>query len=135
MAGFLHWSVSALAAAGATVAIVSAAQANEPPIVESAHIPDAVDEIFFLNTGSYALNRTVGGQLSTMFGVGDFPEQDIVTDAYAVFDVYNYLLEQQTRTDATIRVPDLENPYTTSILFLPMSSPSGAVSGSEFIFE
>lgn len=135
MARFLHWSLSALAAAGAAVAIASTAQANEPPMAESAYVPDAIDDIFFSNTGSYAVNRTIEGQLGTMFGVGGFPEQDVVSDAYAIFDVYNYLLEQQTRSDATIRVPDLENPYTTSILFLPTFSPAGAASGSEFIFE
>ncbi|MDB9528609.1 hypothetical protein PN498_21640 [Oscillatoria sp. CS-180] len=135
MSKFLVCSVSALAAIAATVAIASTAQADEPPIARSAYVPDAVNDIFFSNTGSYAINRTVGGQLGTMFGVLGFPEQAVVDDAYAVFDVYNYLMEQQTRSDDTIRVPDLINPYDTSILFLPETSPIGAISGSEFIFE
>ncbi|MGD1944179.1 MAG: hypothetical protein ACFB0G_23020 [Leptolyngbyaceae cyanobacterium] len=134
MAKFLIRSLTATAAIIASVAIASSAQADEPATSESAYIPRAMDEIFYTNSGSYINNRSIPGQLGTMFGVGGFPEQDIMDDAYAVHDTYVYLLDQQTRTDPTIRVPDLLNPYTTSVQFLPSASGE-AVSGSSFVFE
>jgi hypothetical protein len=118
------------------MAITSVAQAQDtPPTSNSAYVPTAVNEIFFGNTGSYNINRSTGGELSTLFGVGGFPENDIKQDAYDVFEAYNYLLFLQSRTDPTIRVPDLVNPYQTSVQLLPSGSSAGMVSGSEFIFE
>ncbi|MEM6835217.1 MAG: hypothetical protein AAF609_00035 [Cyanobacteria bacterium P01_C01_bin.120] len=134
MAKFLIRALTATIATASVLAIAPTTPADEPPSSESAYIPYAMDEIFFSNGGSFNKNRSLSGQLGTMFGVGGFPEQDVMNDAYAVFDAYQYLLEQQTRTDPTLRVPDLANPYSTSVQFLPSAS-EGAVSGSEFIFE
>ncbi|MGF1461436.1 MAG: hypothetical protein ACFBSG_20720 [Leptolyngbyaceae cyanobacterium] len=134
MANFLVRTLTATAAAVSAIAIAAVAQADEPPTAESAYIPDAVNEIFFSHGGSYNINRSLGGQLGTMFGVGGYPEENIMKDGYAVFDAYNYLLLQQTQLDPTIRVPDLVNPYTTSVQFLP-AAPDASLSGSEFIFE
>jgi len=134
MAKFLARTLTAAAVVVSTVAIASSAQADEPPMAESARIPEAMTEIFFSYGGSYNINRSLGGQLGTMFGLGGFPEQDVMNDGYAVSEATKYLLEQQNRTDPTIRVPDLMNPYDTSVQFLPTTS-QGPVSGSEFIFE
>ena len=134
MAKFLVRTLTVTAAVVSAVAIASTAQADEPPMSSSAYVPTAMNEIFFSNGGSYNQNRSLGGQLSTMFGVGGFPEEAVMEDAYALFDAYNYLLEEQTQSDPTIRVPDLMNPYSTSLQFLPSAS-DGAISGSEFIFE
>lgn len=134
MAKFLVRTMTATVAVASAIAIASTAQADEPPTAESAYIPRAINEIFFSYGGSFNINRSTGGQLGTMFGIGDFPEQAIMNDGYAIHDTYVYLLEQQTRTDPTLRVPDLANPYATSVQFLPGGS-EGAVSGSEFIFE
>ncbi|MEM9116776.1 MAG: hypothetical protein AAGD09_02720 [Cyanobacteria bacterium P01_F01_bin.56] len=134
MAKFLVRTLTLTATVVSAVAIASTVQADEPPTTQSAYVPEAVNEIFFSNGGSYNQNRSLGGQLGTMFGVGGFPEEDIMNDGYAIFDAYNYLMEEQTQSDPTIRVPDLMNPYTTSVQFLPTAS-GGAISGSEFIFE
>lgn len=135
MAKFLVWSASATVALVAGVAIAAPAPAQEePPTSDSAYIPTAVNEIFFGNTGSYNINRSIGGELKTLFGAGGFPENDITQDGYDIFEAYNYLMFQQTQLDPTLRVPDLANPYTTSVQFLPTSS-AGMVSGSEFVFE
>ncbi len=134
MAKFLVRTLTVTAAVVSAVAMASTVQANEPPTTRSAYIPEAMNEIFFSNGGSFNQNRSLGGQLSTMFGVGSFPEEAVMEDAYALFDAYNYLMEEQTQSDPTIRVPDLMNPYTTSLQFLPSTS-TGAISGSEFIFE
>jgi hypothetical protein len=136
MAKFLIRSLSATTAVLASVAIASTVHAQDtPPTSNSAYIPTAVNEIFFGNTGPYNVNRSLGGELGTMFGVGGFPENDITQDGFDVFEAYNYLLFQQSQTDPTIRVPDLANPYQTSVQFLPTGSSAGMVSGSEFIFE
>ncbi|HEY9887769.1 MAG TPA: hypothetical protein V6D02_05165 [Candidatus Obscuribacterales bacterium] len=134
MAKFWVRSFSATAAAAAMVAIATAASANEPPVSQSAYPPRAMNEIFNFAGDDYGGNRSVGGQLSTMFGVGGFPENNITKDAYAIYEAYEYMSDLQMRSDATIRVPDLVNPYNTSVQFLPSSS-AGMVSGSEFIFE
>ncbi|MEM1311702.1 MAG: hypothetical protein AAF892_18375 [Cyanobacteria bacterium P01_D01_bin.71] len=134
MAKFLVRTLTATIAVASVMAIAPATPADEPPTSESAYVPYAMDEIFFSNGGSYNKNRSISGQLGTMFGVGSFPEEAIMEDAYAIFEAYQYLLEQQTRTDPTLRVPDLANPYSTSVQFLPAAA-DGAVSGSEFIFE
>ncbi|NEQ42686.1 MAG: hypothetical protein F6K00_03630 [Leptolyngbya sp. SIOISBB] len=134
MAKFLVRTLTVTAAVVSAIAMASTAQADEPPTTRSAYIPEAANEIFFSNGGSFNQNRSLGGQLSTMFGVGSFPEEAVMEDSYALFDAYNYLMEEQTQSDPTIRVPDLMNPYTTSLQFLPSAS-DGAISGSEFIFE
>lgn len=136
MAKFLLRSLSATAAVLASAAIATVAQAQDtPPTSNSAYIPTAVNEIFFGNTGSFNINRSMGGELNTLFGVGGFPENNITQDAYDLFEAYNYLMFHQNQTDPTIRVPDLTNPYQTSVQFLPTGSAAGMVSGSEFIFE
>ena len=134
MANFIFRTLTVTVAAVSAVAIASVARADEPPTTSSAYIPEAANEIFFGNSPSFNQRRSLGGQLSTMFGVGGFPEQNIMQDGYDVFNAYNYLLELQTQSDPTLRVPDLMNPYNTSVQFLPTNG-SGVVSGSEFIFE
>ncbi len=135
MAKFLIRSLTATAAIIASVAIASSVQADEPAPSESAYIPRAMNEIFHTDSGTFLNIRSTSGQLSTMFGVGGFPEQNIKDDSFAVHDTYVYLLDQQTRTDPTIRVPDLLNPYNTSVQLLPSGVSTGAISGSEFVFE
>ena len=135
MAKFFVRSISIGAAVVASFAIASAGQADEPPISESAEVPKAVDEIFFGATGPYSNNRTLGGQLGTLFGAGGFSEQRTLRDANAINETYNYLLDLQTMSDPTIRVPDLANPYETTVQYLPIGQAGGAISGSEFIFE
>jgi len=134
MANFIVRTLTVTVAAVSAVAIASVANADEPPTTRSAYIPEAMNEIYFSNGGSFNQNRSLGGQLGTLFGLGGFPEQDVMADGYAVFDTYNYLMELQTQSDPTLRVPDLMNPYNTSVQFLPTMT-EGAVSGSEFIFE
>jgi hypothetical protein len=134
MAKFIVRTLTVTVAAISAVAIAAVAKADEPPTTRSSYIPEAANEIFFNNSPSFNQRRSLGGQLSTMFGVGGFPEQNIMQDGYDVFNAYNYLLELQTQSDPTLRVPDLMNPYNTSVQFLPTTT-GGAVSGSEFIFE
>lgn len=134
MAKFSVRTLTVTVAAMSAVAIASAARADEPPTTESAYIPEAVNEIFYSYGGSFNQNRSLGGQLGTIFGIGGYPEENVMEDGYAIFEAYDYLLRQQNQLDPTLRVPDLMNPYTTSVQFLP-AAPGGPISGSEFIFE
>jgi hypothetical protein len=118
----------------ASMTVASASSADEPPTSESADIPTAMNEIFFGHIGPFSNTRTLGGQLNILFGFGGFPERRIQKDADAVTNATTYLLEQQATAGPTLRVPDLLNPYETSVQYLP-AAPSGAISGSEFIFE
>jgi hypothetical protein len=135
MAKFVVRSFSAATAVVASLAVSAIAYAQDsPPTSNSAYIPKAMDEIFFGNTGSYNINRSIGGELDFMFGTSGFRENGITQDAYDIFEAYNYLLYEQTQADPTIRVPDLMNPFDTSVQFLPTGSSTN-VSGSEFVFE
>jgi hypothetical protein len=126
---------STMVAIAASMAVTSAGSANEPPTAESAEIPKAMNEIFFSHWGPYSNTRTLGGQLNILFGFGGFPERRIQKDADAVGNATAYLLEQQATAGPTLRVPDLLNPYETSVQYLPAAPSGGAISGSEFIFE
>lgn len=135
MAKFVVKSVSAATAVVASLAVSAIAYAQDsPPMSNSADLPKAMNEIFFGNTGSYNINRSIGGELDLMFGTSGFRENGITEDAYGLFEAYNYLMYQQNQADPTIRVPDLMNPYNTSVQFLPTGT-SATASGSEFIFE
>ncbi len=135
MAKFQMNSLGAMAVVLASFAIAPVAQANDVPTTQSADIPQAVNEVFFGNHGPFSNTRTLGGQLQVLLGIGGFPERRISKDADGIFDMYNYLMTQQTRQDPTLRVPDLETPYNTSVQYLPTFQTSGISSGSEFIFE
>lgn len=126
-------SVGITAAIATTLVTAATAPAQEPPISTSADVPTAVNEIFFNRSGPFSRNRTF---LNTDFilGVGGFPEQRVRADADAISAVSLFLQQDQATSDPTIRVPDLANPYNTSVRFLPSLS-SGGRSGSEFIFE
>ncbi|MEO1095743.1 MAG: hypothetical protein AAFX01_12680 [Cyanobacteria bacterium J06638_28] len=136
MAKLSVYALGVAAALTASVAIAVPGVAQDAPTSESGDIPTAVDEIFFGNTGPYQLNRTRWKQLDFMTGLGGFTELDTARDAEAISRAAHYLLDLQSTIDPTIRVPDLFNPYTTSIQLMPATTQtSGRVSGSEFIFE
>jgi len=135
MANLFVRSLSTVAAIAATLAIASAASAQDAPNAQSADVPTALDEIFYGNSGPYNYNRTLWRNIDFILGIGGYPEREVSRDGEAIHRATYYLLEQQTTQDPTIRVPDLFNPYNTSVQFLPTTQTSGRVSGSEFVFE
>lgn len=91
-------------------------------------IPRAVDGVTSLE------------QLRIIFGVfelprGDYGEISIERDLRRSTAIWQDMLEQQTMHDQTIRVFDLDNPYTTSIRSLPASQTGSRVVGSELVYE
>ncbi|NJL47006.1 MAG: hypothetical protein HC929_05240 [Leptolyngbyaceae cyanobacterium SM2_5_2] len=95
-------------------------------------IPDAFTELLSTYSGDYFQNRTISRQGSRIVGFG-FPERELDWDTHATSAAFRDLMRLQTTVDPTLRVPDLNTPYSSSLLTMP-SSQSPAT-GSEFIFE
>ena len=135
MARFLIRSLGATAAIAASLAMTSAASAQDAPASTSADVPTAINEIFYGSSGPYARNRTPWDYGDFILGVGGFSEREVLRDAVAINKAVTFLMNEQTISDPTIRVPDLFNPYNTSVQFLPGVQSGSRVSGSEFVFE
>lgn len=134
--------MSCLGAAAITtaLALVSSASAQEAPRSHSSSVPEAVLEIYHGNRSTYFDNRTAWRQASHILGFGGFdsagfPERETEWDAEAINRAHIYLMAVQNTSDPTIRVPDLYNPYNTSIQLLPVSQFGNRISGSEFVYE
>ncbi|MEM9944672.1 MAG: hypothetical protein AAF810_01220 [Cyanobacteria bacterium P01_D01_bin.36] len=108
----------------------STVQAQEPESVL-----DAVENISERRSGDYFSNRSFGGQFSFLTGLGGFSEQRLNRDSAAMSGAVEELWILQTQNTATVRVPDLPNPYTTSVQLLPASQFNSRVVGSELNFE
>lgn len=82
-------------------------------------IPQAFDRILSSASGDFFDNRTVVGQTANLLGIGGFPEQRMERDAQAGSVAYRDLMILQNTLDPTLRVPDLTNPYSTTLLLTP----------------
>ncbi|MEM7061766.1 MAG: hypothetical protein AAF572_01195 [Cyanobacteria bacterium P01_B01_bin.77] len=107
---------------------------NEPTVL------DTMDEIGMAESGNYSTNRSSFRQTARYFGIGvpgrsAFPELELDRNSDAILEAYNELMVLQTRNTATIRVPDLANPYNSSLQMLPGSQPRSRVVGTELNFE
>ncbi len=119
--------VSALTVLGAISPIVSA-QETEPLL-------DTLEGITERRSGDYYKHRTSLSQFNFITGLGGFADQRVNRDAAATSGAYQELLILQTQSTPTVRVPDLPNPYTTSVQLLPASQFNSRVVGSELNFE
>ncbi|NER81912.1 MAG: hypothetical protein F6K42_20570 [Leptolyngbya sp. SIO1D8] len=135
MAKLLVRSLSATAVVAASFAISPTAFAQEPPASRSADVPTAITEIFYGNSGPFFRNRTSWRYGDFILGVGGFSEREISMDVDAISRATHFLMDEQATSDPTIRVPDLFNPYNTSVQFLPVGQANSRASGSEFVFE
>ncbi len=88
-------------------AVASEALAQQAP---APTIPQAFENAFFENSGDF-YNR---GTLNIFFG--PFPGNTTEQDARAVNEVYRTVIRQQGEDGPTIRTPDLENPFNSSLL-------------------
>ncbi len=123
-------TIAGVIVATATVSAVSASAASAQETVL-----DAVENISEQRAGDYYRNRSAFSQIRFITGLGGFPDQRINRDAAALSEAYQELLVLQAQSTATIRVPDLPNPYTTSVQLLPTSQLNSRVVGSELNFE
>ncbi|MEO0540212.1 MAG: hypothetical protein AAFZ80_05010 [Cyanobacteria bacterium P01_A01_bin.105] len=131
--------VGAAALLAATVAATQPATAQEILLAEPT-VLDTVTDITYNHSGDYYRNRSLTRQVDILFGPGwlggaAFPELEMDRDAEALETAYGELMFLQTRNTPTVRVPDLSNPYTTSVQLLPLSQSGSRVVGSELNFE
>ncbi|MBT9315152.1 hypothetical protein [Leptothoe spongobia] len=130
---------------GATVAIATlsamasradaqTANFDEPTVLET------MDEIGAAESGDYSRDRSSFRQTAHYFGLGvpgrsAFPELELDRNSDAILEAYNELMLLQTRNTATIRVPDLPTPYTTSLQRMPGAQSRSRVVGTELNFQ
>ncbi|PSN11939.1 hypothetical protein C7293_22340 [filamentous cyanobacterium CCT1] len=122
--------ISGLTLALLTTAVVAPAAIAQDTVSET--IPEALDSLTTTYSGDYFRNRGIVRQGKRIIGL-DFPERAIEWDANATSAAVRDILLLQNTSDPTIRVPDLANPYSSSLLTSPSSS--NPYVGSEFIFE
>lgn len=122
-----------MALAGAIA--LSAAMAPTANAQDSDSVLDVVEAISERRSGDYYQHRKPISELNFMLGLGGFADQRINRDAAALSQAYKELMIIQTQNTPTVRVPDLPNPYTTSVQLLPASQFNSRVVGSELNFE
>lgn len=98
-------------------------------------IPEAFERALTRNSSFYQENRRIYRQVKRNFGLGGYQERAIARDAALVSELYDIVLDQQTRSDPFIRTLDLPNPFDTSLRQLPSTLPGSRVVGSELVFE
>ncbi|MEL6813861.1 MAG: hypothetical protein AAFP03_03490 [Cyanobacteria bacterium J06598_3] len=106
-----------------------------PTAVAQERILDAVENISEHRSGDYYTHLTTGSKIGFITGLGGFADQRVNADAAALARAYRELMMLQTQNTATVRVPDLPNPYTSSVQLLPTSQINSRVIGSELNFE
>ncbi|MEM1251456.1 MAG: hypothetical protein AAGI69_03400 [Cyanobacteria bacterium P01_H01_bin.21] len=118
----------------ATRANAQNATFTEPTVLET------LDDILIRPGTDFTSDRTFLRQTSHLFGFGvpgraAFPELELNRESAGILEAYNELMFLQTRNTPAIRVPDLTNPYNTSLQMLPGSQLGGRVTGTELNFE
>lgn len=124
--------ISGMIALLATCTVAPAAMAQDTQPHELRTIPEAFSDLMSTYSGDFFGNRTIGRQAGRIVGFG-FPERELEWDANATSAAFRDLMRLQTTADPTLRVPDLANPYTSSLLTMP--STQVPLVGTEFIFE
>lgn len=135
--GILGLALSSLAMATAIFLPAAPSRAESQQFVS---IPEAFEDAFFQSSKNFFQNRTIWRQINLIFGPGSlyrssYPEIEIERDAKRIDNLYRRLLKQQISSAPVIRVPDLPNPYDTSLLQLPPSNFINRFPGLEFNFE
>ena len=98
--------------------VANAQPATKPSAEAVRTIPQAFEDAYFSHGRNFYRNRQVPRNLTWI--TGPFPENEIARDGKAVNQVYNDVLAQQTSDGPTIRTPDAENPYQSSLLSGPI---------------
>ncbi len=115
-------------------AMAQTANFDEPTVLET------LDDINTRHSGSYYGDRSIFRQTAHIFGLGipgrsAFPELELDRNGEGYAEAYQELMFLQTRNTPTIRVPDLVNPYNTSLQRMPSAQSGNRVVGTEFNFE
>ena len=118
-----------------TVGMISLAVSLAPAASAQQTVLEATEDITTRRSGNYFRNRSAFSTTRLITGLGGFPEQRLHRDAEALAEAYDELMFLQNQNTATVRVPDLPNPYTSSVQLLPTSQFNSRVVGSELNFE
>ncbi len=124
-----------LAIAGGVVGIVAATAFVAPTASAQETVLEAVDNISEQRSGDFHRNRSIFSQIQFITGLGGFVDQRSHRDTAALAGAQQELMMLQSQNTPTVRVPDLPNPYTTSVQLLPTSQLNSRVVGSELNFE
>ena len=132
--GFISTSV-AMIAVSTTLATAAPAQ-----VQTGKPLNEAANDIIRNESGDAFRNTSLGRQFQFILGIGGltsagFPDLEIVRDAEAFHQAYLDWSALQNTSDPYLRVPDLRNPYNTSIQLMPTSQVNSRVIGSELVFE
>ncbi|MDJ0708268.1 MAG: hypothetical protein QNJ46_33775 [Leptolyngbyaceae cyanobacterium MO_188.B28] len=122
-------------AASTTLATSAAAQLQ--PIDT---LPEAAEDIINHDSGNSFSNRSIGRQIQFIFGFGGitsagFADLEIQRDTEAFHQSYLEWSALQNTSDPYLRVPDLRNPYNTSVQLIPTSQINSRAIGGELVFE
>ncbi len=120
-------SLMAVATAMPTVAKAQYVEAEAPQT-----IPEAMEAAISQSSGTFFENRSFSRQAANIFGFG-FRDRELMWDGATLAREFEAQMRLQNTVDPTIRVPDLANPYSASLLTLPSSQEPTL--GTEFIFE
>ncbi len=133
--GLVLGTVVAIAtlSAMATRANAQTASFDEPTVLET------MDDVLTAESGDYSSDRSSFRQTAHYFGLGvpgrsAFPELELDRNSDAILEAYNELMLLQTQNTATIRVPDLASPYSTSLQRMPGAQARTRVVGTELNF-
>ena len=118
-----------------TLSLVACFAGTAPAASAQQTVLEATEDIIERRSGNFFKNRSRFSQINFITGLGGFPDQRLNRDAAALGEAYDELMMLQTQNTATIRVPDLPSPYTSSVQLLPTSQFNSRVIGSELNFE
>lgn len=88
-------------------------------------VSDQFNQTLFRSSGDFFQGTGVFTPAADIFGVGApsgflaFPERTIERDASAVHGLYRQMMQRQVSSDPIIRVPDMPNPFTNSVMTMP----------------
>ena len=129
------WRTSARAVGMGMLGAIATTFVLTPAVSAQETVLEAVEDIGEHRSGNYYKHRSIFSQIGFISGLGGFPEQRLNRDAAALSEAYQELMVLQTQNTATVRTPDLPNPYTSSVQLLPTSQINSRVIGSELNFE
>lgn len=134
-------TTAVLTTLGATVARAEHEEVEIPRVYGTP--ADVIGEEFFHDGKDAFENMSHKEQWRSISGTGNhsflergrFPEISIERDLRRVNAVWEDAMAQQAESDPIIRVPDLANPYNTSLMMLPVAPLGSRVTGTEFTYE
>jgi hypothetical protein len=144
----------ALGAAASSMTSIAIAQTHSDydPNLKRELIPleshtRVVENAFFHDSYRYFNDIMIDRQFDFFFGYQDFPEgnypeNEIAWDAELMSALYKDMMKQQNESDPILRVPDLPNPFNTSLRgdqvrsYRRASVPYNDISaGTEFVYD